>query len=90
MNVRYTLRALSQLDAIYCYIAQHNPAAAERVKRYIQEAIDRLADFPMLGRATGKPGVHKLVLADYPYRIYYRVRGNEVMILRIRHGAQRD
>ena len=33
MKVRYTVPAQADLDEIYLYISEHNPFAAERIKR---------------------------------------------------------
>lgn len=43
MRIRYTRRALAQLDEIYSYIETHDPGAAARVKARIKRAIERLA-----------------------------------------------
>jgi toxin ParE1/3/4 len=90
MKIRYTRRALSQLDEIYGYIAKENPDAAAGVISSIQSAINNLAYFPRLGRATDRPDVYRLVQARFQYRIFYRLRGDEVIILRVLHGAQLD
>ena len=34
-------------------------------------------------------GVRRLPLGNYPYVIFYTVEADEVVILRIRHGARR-
>jgi threonine dehydrogenase-like Zn-dependent dehydrogenase/plasmid stabilization system protein ParE len=52
VKIRYTPKALAQLDAIYSYIEAHNPRAATAVKARIQRAIGRLARFPYCCRAT--------------------------------------
>ena len=50
MKLRYTERAVADLEAIQAYIAQHNPRASVAVGRRILSAIELLADFPRLGR----------------------------------------
>ena len=89
MKVRYTPRAIANLDAIFSYIDQSSPAGALRVKSRIQQLIEGLADFPLAGRETGFRKMRVLVAGRFPYLIFYRVIGQEVQIIHIRHGARR-
>jgi len=49
-KVTWTSRALRDIEDIGDYIAQENPAAAERVTTRIFEQIDLLQELPYLGR----------------------------------------
>jgi plasmid stabilization system protein ParE len=51
MRLRYTERAIADLEAIQAYIAQHNLRASAAVAERIRGAIELLTDFPRLGRA---------------------------------------
>jgi toxin ParE1/3/4 len=85
VNVRYTPRSRRDLEAIYDYINQQNPVAARSVKRAIQNAVEMLAEFPHIGTVTERSPEFRGVRAGrYPYRIYYRIRGDEVWIVHIR------
>jgi toxin ParE1/3/4 len=90
VKVRYTRKALVQLDEIYSYIEAHNPSAAQRVKSRIKQSIARLGRNPYSCRATETPGVRLLSIVRYPYLVFYSVDevAREVHILRIRHGAR--
>jgi addiction module RelE/StbE family toxin len=90
VKIRYSTRALAQLDEIYSYIAEHDRSASRRVQARIKRSIDRLADFPHSGRETSISGVRLLSVIKYPYLIFYMVdaTAGEVHILRIRHGAR--
>ena len=90
MKVRYTPKALAQLDQIYSYIEAHDPRAAKRVKARIKQAIERLARHPYSCRASEHPGIRVLSIVRYPYLVFYSVdeAAQEVHILRIRHGAR--
>lgn len=90
MNVRYTRGALVQLEEVFTYIVEHDPDAAERVIRRIRASVQVLGLYPHLGRRTTKRGVRMVVTSPYRYRVFYEVRGNEVVILHIRHGAMAD
>jgi toxin ParE1/3/4 len=89
MKVRYTPRAFSDLDVIRTYIAQFNPAAAGRVVTLIEKIVTRLADFPESGQRADELDAHVVFSTRYPYRVYYRVTSDEVLILHIRHAAKR-
>ena len=90
MKIRYTRKALAQLDEIYSYIEAHNPSAAKRVKARIKQSIARLGRDPYSCRATENPGIRLLAIVRYPYLVFYSVddTAKEVHILRIRHGAR--
>jgi toxin ParE1/3/4 len=89
MRVRYTVRALSDLDGIYAYLDQHSPAAAQSVKGSIERRIAWLADFPFMAPTTNEGGIYELSIVRYPYKIYYEVEGDEVWIIHIRDARRR-
>jgi plasmid stabilization system protein ParE len=90
VKIRYTARALAQLDEIYSYIETHNPGAAKRVKSRIKQSIGRLVRHPYSCRPTENPAIRVLAVVRYPYLVFYSVdeAANEVHILRIRHSAR--
>ena len=87
MRVRWLRVALANLDAEAEYIAEDNPAAAGRVVQKILRAVDLLKENPAMGRAGRVAGTRELVVAETPYIIPYRVRGDAVEILRVFHAA---
>jgi toxin ParE1/3/4 len=89
MKVRYTLRALADLDTIYTYLDQRAPVAARSVKQLIERRIASLGDFPFAAPETDQPNVRELTLVRYPYKVYYEVHGGEVWIIHIRHTSRR-
>jgi addiction module RelE/StbE family toxin len=88
MRVIYTLRASRDLDHIHAYIANRHRRAATAVSAAIRKLADGLAEFPLIGHPTDAESVLVLTLDRYPFRIFYRVVGDEVQILHIRHGAR--
>ena len=81
--------ALADLEAIVCYIAAHNPAAAGRLGTRLLDQAETLCRLPHRGGPVRRrPGVRKLVLR--PYLIFYRVDdpARRVDVLRFWHGAQ--
>lgn len=89
MKVRFTLPALANLEAIYDYVSQYNPDAANHVKVRIKERAESLGDFPRSGKETDLPMVRVFVVGRYPYLIFYKAEDDEVQILHVRHGARR-
>ncbi len=89
MHIRWTRTALANLDAEAAYIARENPQAAQRTVERIRDAVHRLVDYPALGRPGRVPGTRELVVPDTPYIVPYRVRGEELEILRVFHAARR-
>jgi toxin ParE1/3/4 len=68
-------------------IAEDNPAAAARVVERIRTAIERLRDFPALGRPGRVEGTRELVIPGTPYIVPYRAVGEAVEIITVLHGA---
>jgi len=89
MTIRWRPRALGDLREIARYIAEHgSPASAERVRRHLRTRIHRLQKHPRIGRPTSNPDIRILPPTSYPYRIYYTVQGDDIVILHIRHTAR--
>jgi toxin ParE1/3/4 len=89
VRVRWLSAALANLETEAEYIARDNPAAAVRVVQAITEAVNFLKQYPAMGRPGRIPGTRELVVSDTPYIIPYRVRENEVEIIRVFHAARR-
>ena len=85
MRVQYTLQAQADLDAIYTYLDERNPAAAQSVKDLIEQRIRALGKFPRMAPATNETGVLELSIVEFPYKVYYELNGDEeVWIIHIR------
>lgn len=89
MKLRFTKRALSDLQAIIAHVQADNPAAAQRVGAALRATSDHLITFPHLGHPTDEDGVRELVVARMPCLIYYSMTPQEVIVLHIRHAARR-
>jgi toxin ParE1/3/4 len=88
MELTWRPIALEDLHNIRRYIAQNNPAAAERVRGAILQSVERLANFPGLGRTGRVDGTRELVIPNTPYIVAYTVIGGRVMILSVIHSAR--
>ena len=89
LKVRFHLRAEADLQTIHDYLIQHaNPRSAERVRTHLLQKIKRLSRLPYMGMATGEADIRILAPTRYPYRVYYVIQSDEVVILHIRHTAR--
>jgi toxin ParE1/3/4 len=87
-KVRWTPQAADDLEAIYEFIARDSPHYAQITVEGIIAAIDRLEQFPLLGRhvpETSQSDVRELLKP--PYRIVYRT-GEIVKILTVFRGSR--
>jgi toxin ParE1/3/4 len=91
MKVTYSRLALAELEDILAGIAAENPVAAVRLRARVERVIERIAQFPEgAQKVAERLGVRRVPLVRYPYVIHYRVGEDEVVILRIIHGARRS
>ena len=79
--------AVDQIQALFDYIADQNPAAAERTVRRIHEAILRTARMPRAGRTGRVAGTREITVPGSSYLIAYRIVENLIHVLAILHGA---
>ena len=88
--IEWTDQATRQLDQAHDYIASSNSEeVAARITMRIVASVQRLAAFPMLGRAGRVPGTRELVIANTPFLAAYAVEKDRIVILAVYHGAQR-
>ena len=90
MIIVWSPEAIDDLAALRAYIAEENPAAAQRVAlRIVRSVEDLLPGQPHIGRPGRVPGTRELVVPKTPYVVPYRVRDNRIQVLRIYHGARK-
>lgn len=87
LELKWSALARVDLLAIVDYISDDNPDAAQRVKNDIETKINKLANFPKIGRLGRIKGTRELV-AWANYIIVYQESESAVRILRILHAAQ--
>lgn len=77
--------AVKDLEAIRAWYAdQQVPAVGERLIREIIAQIERLADFPEIGRIVPEFGIVNLREIIYsPFRIVYRLDESRVRVVRV-------
>jgi len=88
MQLIWTESAILDLISIREYIEHDNPEAAERVADSILKSVEMLESNPMVGRVGRVTGTRELVIAKYPYIIPYRIRGQQLELLRVIHSRR--
>ena len=88
MRVVWTAAAARGVERAYNYLVEFNPHAAMYVAENLRDIANGLVNFPHRGRPV--PGTNmREVMTAYPYVIRYRIAGDEVFILRVRHTSRR-
>lgn len=87
MSLQFSERALGDLVRLRAFIAERDPAAAERITGRLLESLRALAEQPFSGRSLEDVPVRQWVAGDYVAR--YVVRGDdEVVVVRIWHTRE--
>lgn len=90
-RVRVAAAAKADLREIFLYIANDRPASAEKIKQRLVHGLKSLRFFPerysKIREKFHTKFIYRHVLIR-PYRIVFRVFGNEVLVVRIVHQAR--
>jgi plasmid stabilization system protein ParE len=89
VNVRYTRRALAQIDEALTYVEQRSPQGAAHIRDRIAALVELLQEHPYAGRETSRAHVRRIFTHPYPYLIDYRATSTEIIIMRFRHALRR-
>jgi plasmid stabilization system protein ParE len=88
VRIRFTPRALAELDGVLGYVAARSPQGAQRVGDRVRAALAALAEHPGMGERTSNPRLRRLVLRPYPYLLFYEAGDAEVVVIGLRHAAR--
>lgn len=85
-RIRLSGPARADLLEIWCYVAEEDFAAADRLLERIHRRCDALARMPRLGRLRPElaPGIRSLSVGRY--LIFYRETPRGVEVVRVRGG----
>ena len=90
MVIEWSRRARTDIRDLKAYIAKDSPYYARRFTDRIIASVEKLAEFPRIGRtvpeAEGRDDVRELVYQGY--RIIYLTRLEWVVIVTIIHGSR--
>jgi toxin ParE1/3/4 len=90
VKIAWAPQASDDLESLYFFVAEDDPAAARSlVLRIIESVEHRLSDHPQIGRAGRVPGTRELVISGTPYIVPCRLKARTLQILRVYHGARK-
>jgi toxin ParE1/3/4 len=88
MAIVWTTAARRDVNEIWDFIEVRNPDAAELVSSEILRAVEGLLQFPKRGKPGRVKETRELVVSGLPYVVVYLLADENVVILRVLHGAQ--
>ncbi|MCP4285412.1 MAG: type II toxin-antitoxin system RelE/ParE family toxin [Gammaproteobacteria bacterium] len=90
MRIEWSQRARTDIRDLKAYIAKDSPYYAKRFVERIIVSVEKLAEFPKIGRTTpeaeGRDDVRELIYQGY--RLIYLVQPERVFIVTIIHGSR--
>jgi toxin ParE1/3/4 len=85
--LRWSRRALTDVDRIAKRIAWSSPLAAAAFAEDLRDKVERLSSFPLLGRPGALPDTRELVV-HRNYLVTYRLQAGEVQVMQVWHVAR--
>lgn len=89
MKIIWSPLAIERITEIARYIAQENPAAAQRWVETIFAKVEQVQSAPASGRTVpevNRKEIREIIFGNY--RIAYRAEPKSISILTVRHGRQ--
>jgi toxin ParE1/3/4 len=88
--IEWSHRARTDIRNLKAYIAKDSPYYARRFTEWIVASVEKLAEFPKIGRAVpeadGRDDMRELIYQGY--RINYLSRTERITIVTIIHGSR--
>ena len=89
MRVHWTDTARRHLRAIHAHIAQDSRRYAQRMVDRITRRSQQIATFPLSGAMVPEYEIDTIrEVIEWPYRIIYEVKPDQIDVLAVVHGAQ--
>jgi plasmid stabilization system protein ParE len=89
MRVRYTATAARELGNGIEYLTRRAPSLADDFADAIERGLKEVAEFPFSAQETEQKGVRRKYVRRFHYCIFYLIGNGEIIVLHIRHAAQR-
>ncbi len=86
MKLRWTPRAVADLEEIADYLLAVYPTAWERLLARVESTVDYLLQFPHMGEIGLVEGTREFVLSGTPYILVFRLKDDVVQIVSVRDG----
>lgn len=89
MKASFSQAALADLDQILAYTAIHYPSLTAKLEQRIRDTVKRIEALPENARLLTNPAnVRSVPLLRYPFKIFYQVEADRILILHIHHNAR--
>ncbi len=88
-KVKYTKLAIDDLNNSYDYIYKDSPTSAIKVIERIEIAIQKLVEFPELGKKGRVSGTYELYVVNTPFIIVYMVDDKFLKVISILHTSRK-
>ena len=89
MKLRWTPRAVADLEEISDYLVAACPQAWEHLLQRLERLSEAILDFPLMGKAGLVPGTREFVVSGTPYILVFQVKDEAVVIVSVRDGRMR-
>lgn len=87
LSVRWTAKALDDLEEIVVFIEQRNALAAQRIRDLVERTAERLPDHPFLYRRGRVPETREAVVHPN-YIVVYKVGDQAIDVVAVLHARQ--
>ncbi|MBI5548799.1 MAG: type II toxin-antitoxin system RelE/ParE family toxin [Deltaproteobacteria bacterium] len=89
MSLRWTRKALQDLERLYAFMEPVNPVRAHTIVEVLIKGAERLTELPRIGerlRRYSRREVRRIFVGDYELR--YELRDTDVVVLRLWHARE--
>jgi plasmid stabilization system protein ParE len=94
-SVEITDTAWDEIKEAYSWLEKRAPVAAQRWQEGLLEAVEALESLPSAHSIAPESGffgreIRQLLYGkrQHKYRVLFEIKGNRVIVLRVRHGAR--
>jgi plasmid stabilization system protein ParE len=89
LNFSVHIRLAAKLDIAQAedWYEDRTPGLGVRFRTRVYDAIERIGRNPF-GYPEMLPGIRRLVMSGFPFNIWFRVIGEEVLIVAVIHGKR--
>ena len=88
MRIRWSGQANRDVNAIFDYLSERSLRGVRTVLSRVEKRVASLRENPLLGPAVFDTGARMLAVTRTDYVVYYQVVQQEIIVLRVLHGAQ--
>jgi toxin ParE1/3/4 len=89
LKLYWTPLAVGQLKSLWQYLLSESAAHANEQLNRVLNTVEMLEQFPEMGRRGRIADTRELVVTSTPFLVAYRIRGGQIQILAVLHGARR-